>query len=169
METLSNATKIKNSIAFFLEMEKINFHILEDTDQRSLVQLYVKVKENTVNFYIDFHIERNMVVFVGQATQSIPLDRIEEVQLLLNYVNFEFIFPHNFFISPENGLLQCRSIITTDDLDDINLKSIRRHVYENLNGINYLIQNVMRIGYGDIPAAHIIEEMNSNSNEDPAF
>jgi len=169
METISNDLKIKNSISFFLEMEKITYHNAEDTDKRSLVQFYVKVKENTVNFYIDFHIERNLVVFVGQATQSIPLVKTDEVQILLNYLNFEYVFPHNFYICPDKGLLQCRSIITTDDIEEITLKSIRRHVYENLNGINYLIQNVMRIGYGDISASQIIEEMKTDNTEDAAF
>jgi hypothetical protein len=165
METTTNETKIKNSVAFFLEMEKINYNINEDTDIRSLVQFYANVNENTVNFYIDYQIERNVIVFAGLTTQGIPLDRTEEVQILLNYINFEYVFTYNFFINPENGILQSRSILITNGLEDVNMLTMQRHVYEILNGIKYLLHDIMRIGYGDIPASQIIEEMKKNNDQ----
>jgi hypothetical protein len=166
METISNTTKIKNSVAFFLEMEKINYNINEDTDNRSLVQFYANVNENTVNFYIDYQIERKLIVFAGLTTQSIPLDRTEEVQILLNYINYEYVFLYNFIINPENGILQSRSTLITNGLEDVNMLTMQRHVYEILNGIKYLLHDVMRIGYGDIPASQIIEEMKKNNDDE---
>jgi hypothetical protein len=149
MDSQNQCVNIKESLVIFLEMDDIQYSILEDSDKRVLIHATLGFEHGTMGYYIDYQADFKCLHFRSYSNQYIPVNKRNEVQTFYSKLNENTTHWSTTHLNINDGSTFSKSAILIDDMEELNLEIIRKHFGINYNNLAHFMGAALKIGFGN--------------------
>ena len=150
---------VKRSLAIFLEMDNIEYNIIEDTDKRVLIHTCFSFEHGTMGYYMDYQAEYQCLHFRCYSYQHIPEHKRNEVQSYYSKLNLSTVFWASIHLNVNDGSTFSKSSILLHEIEDLGLETIRSHFVVNHYHLSEFLGAALKIGFGNYTADQAFEEI----------